>query len=151
MGSVPWLSLTWAQHEIEGCGSSGIRTPDTVSSMTVFKTVPFNHSGKLPNRWGSVGLNRTKLLLALTSSYTWQLRVNRVSSTLIFDPETRIELATYWLQISCSTCWAILDFATFKEITLWVANIADIRFGAVKRADLTVCHGRLRRSTFERL
>ena len=33
---------------LQFCGSSGIRTPDTLSSMTVFKTVPFNRSGKLP-------------------------------------------------------------------------------------------------------
>ena len=38
------------------CGSSGIRTPDTVSSMTVFKTVPFNHSGKPPINADCTGL-----------------------------------------------------------------------------------------------
>ena len=39
----------------------------------------------------------------------------KFSSTLILDPETRIELATYWLQISCSTCWAILEFRKVED------------------------------------
>ena len=31
-------------------GEGGIRTLETVASLTVFKTVPFNHSGTSPRR-----------------------------------------------------------------------------------------------------
>ena len=46
-----WVCLPMCAqfHHLTMCGESGIRTPDTVSSMTVFKTVPFNHSGNSPN------------------------------------------------------------------------------------------------------
>lgn len=36
--------------EVKFCGSGGIRTPETLSGLTVFKTVAFNHSATLPKK-----------------------------------------------------------------------------------------------------
>lgn len=37
-----------APHSLCSIGGGGIRTPETVAGLTVFKTVPFNHSGTPP-------------------------------------------------------------------------------------------------------
>ena len=52
---LPWfdrIGKDWLviQIELKSTGGEwGIRTPGTVTSTTVFETVPFDHSGNSPN------------------------------------------------------------------------------------------------------
>ena len=50
-------TFRWQCHEMSLLifrgGGGGIRTHDTVSGMTVFKTVAFNHSATPPYAWNT--------------------------------------------------------------------------------------------------
>ena len=53
-------------NELSQSGGGGIRTPDTIAGIMVFKTIPFNHSGTPPlcdSQHYFLGFSRTLLLL----------------------------------------------------------------------------------------
>ena len=71
-GRVRGFSDTLKVGSTTTIGGGGIRTPETLSSLTVFKTVAFVHSATPPKRWAAVGpgVDCSDRLLANRAGYS---------------------------------------------------------------------------------